>query len=62
MSLGEYLLCMVSTGRTVTTACGGDDDATRLHCLFDLVYLTYVFSHNDLKEILYPRVTLKLFV
>jgi len=52
---------MVSTGDAVTIACNRDD-GTRLYCLLDLVDLTSTFSHNDLKEILYPRVTLKLFV
>lgn len=45
----------------MTIACDRDD-GTRLYCLLDLVDLTFTFSHNDLKEILYPRVTLKLFV
>lgn len=61
MSLSENPISMVSTGDTVTIACNRDD-GTSLYCLLDLVGLTSTFSHNDLKEILYPRVTLKLFV
>lgn len=61
MSLSENPFSMVSTGDAMTIACDRDD-GTRLYCLLDLVDLTFTFSHNDLKEILYPRVTLKLFV
>lgn len=61
MSCSENCVSMVSTGDVVTTACNRDD-STRLHCRLDLVDLTSIFSYNDLKEILYPRVTLKLFV
>lgn len=61
VSLGKDPISMVSTGDVVTIACNRDD-ATTLYCLLDLVGLTSTFSRYDLKEILYPGVTLKLFV
>lgn len=61
VSLSKDPISMVSTGDAETIACNRGDAAT-LYCLLDLVDLTSTFSRYDLKEILYPGVTLKLFV